>query len=245
MKNLLAETDYTSGRDNRFKSSVVIGRVAEIVCDDKGANIRAVMPDKVDHKDQPLITKPVPVLQISSGKKRSFAMPRLGQNVLLVKLPNGTADYAAVGFFYTKNDPPPVTDPMLDYVQYDDGSTMQFDASAGEWTWRIKGKIDAQSEKEILVKSSGDKVTIEGSSDVLVKSDSGAVTVESSGTLKLQSDSNTVQIVGNITHTGNMTTSGVHIDSLGHHTSVERQAALEDRVRALEARVAALEARHG
>ena len=151
-------------------------------------------------------------------------MPRIGQNVVIVKLASGTSDYAAVGFFYTKNDPPPVTDPLLDYCEYDDGSTMEINANNGEVTWRMKGKIDVQSEKQIIITSSGDKVTVEGSSDVLVKSDNGTVTVEGNGNVIVKSDSGavtiqatTINLVGNIVHTGNIVTSGVHTDANGVH----------------------------
>lgn len=232
-KNLLASTDYTKGTDNRFKNAVLIGKVSEVVVDSKGANIRAIMPDKVDHQGQPLITKPIPVLQTSAGKKRSFAMPRIGQNVLLVKLPNGTADYAAIGFFYTSKDPPPVTDPKLDYIEYDDGSTMQFDAESGTLTWKLKGDVNWDNEGAALLKFQGD-FTVEPTGNILLKP-TGTVTLEAS----------TIFLKGNINHTGNMTTTGVHTDSLGHHTSSERQEDLLRRIEALEQRVAALETAQG
>src|SRR5215831_5282100 len=207
-KNLLADTDYTSGKDNRFKNSVHIGRVSEIIVTDKGANVRVIMPDKVDHNDQPLITKPIPVLQTSTGKKRSFAMPRIGQNVLLVKLPNGTSDYAAVGFFYTSNDPPPVTDPMLDYCEYDDGSTMKFDANEGTLTWNFKGGISVTTVEDITINTQG-KVTINADGDIKLVSSGGKVIAQASE----------IDLIGHVVHTGDMNTSGVHIDANGHHTS--------------------------
>jgi phage baseplate assembly protein V len=236
-KNILADTDFTRP-DNRFKNAVLIGKVSQVVVDDKGANVRCIMPDKVDHQEQPLITKPIPVLQISAGKKRSFAMPRIGQNVLLVKLPNGTSDYAAVGFFYTKKDPPPVTDPMLDYCVYDDGSIKQFNASNGDSLWDIKGKL--------TFKSDG-KIDIETDADVLIKS-TGNVLIDCDAQVTIAGDTGVIiqgptTIQGNITHTGNMTTSGVHTDSLGHHTTSTARDDLLQRVAALEARVSALEQR--
>jgi phage baseplate assembly protein V len=258
LKNLLSDSDFAKGWDNRFSTSVLIGKVSKIECTDEQANVRAIIPDKVDHQGTPLNTKPIPVLQTASEAKRSFAIPRLGTDVLLVKLPNSTSDYAVIGSFYTRNNPPPVTDPMLDYVQYDDGSTMQFNASTGELTWRIKGKMDVQSEKEIIIKSSGDKVTIEGNADVLVKSDSAKVTISGATDVNVTAASNVnitgalvkiqgaTQIIGNITHTGNMTTTGVHTDSLGHHTSSAVAEDLERRITAIEQRIAALEgSNHG
>jgi phage baseplate assembly protein gpV len=228
-KNLMADTDFTDGRDQRFVHSVCIGRVSKIECTDKAANIRVIMPDKLDHQGSPLITKPIPVLQISAGGKRSFAMPRIGQNVLLVKLPNSTSSYAAIGHFYTSTDPyrPPVTDPKLDYVIYDEGSTKQFDANdgKGDELWNLKGKITFNADgtitvesknSDIVVKSDQGKVTVEANSDVTVKSDSGQVTVQGATSVTLQAP--TIYLKGNIVHTGDMNTTGIHTDSLGHHS---------------------------
>jgi phage baseplate assembly protein gpV len=225
-KNLLADTDFTDGRDKRFVHSVLIGRVSKLECSEKGANVRVIMPDRLDHEGQPLITKPIPVLQISAGGKKQFAMPRLNQNTLLVKLPNSTSSYAAIGFFYTTKEPPPVTDPKLDYAIYDEGSTKQFDANdgKGDELWNLKGQITfnadgtitVESKKtDIVVKSDQGKVTVEANGDVTVKSDSGQVTVQGSSSVTLQAP--TINLKGNVIHTGNMTTSGVHTDSLGHH----------------------------
>jgi phage baseplate assembly protein V len=237
-KNLLSDTDYTSGKDNRFATAVLIAKVSKNECTDQQANVRCIIPDKVDHDGNPLNTKPIPVLQVASEAKRSFAVPRLGTNVLLVKLPNSTSDYAVIGSFYTKNDPPPVSDPMLDYVQYDDGSIMQFNASNGEQTWKLTGKMLWDNEKGADLKFK---------EAVLIDAGSGSITVKSTGTILL--DGTTVQLKGNlnfqgnITHTGNMTTSGVHLDANGHHTTSTAREDVQARLEALEARVTALETR--
>src|SRR5262245_36967918 len=142
LKNLLGDTDYSDGRDNRFAKSVLLGKVSKLEVDEKGANVRIIMPDRLDHNGQPLITKPIPVLQISAGGKKQFAMPRLDQNALVVKLPNSTSNYAAIGFFYTTKLPPPVTDPKLDYTEWEGGHIQKFDANDDAdvfLTWDFKG----------------------------------------------------------------------------------------------------------
>lgn len=60
-------------------------------------------------------------------------------------------------------------------------------------------------------------VYLDGAGNVHVKAASGAVTVE--GTSEITIKAPTVKIIGNIEHTGNMNTSGVHIDSNGPHTA--------------------------
>jgi phage baseplate assembly protein V len=138
--------------------------------------------------------------------------------VLVVKLPNGTSDYAVVGSFYTKTDPPPVTDPNLDHVEYEDGSSITFDAGNGTMTWNLKGGISLQCV--------------------------GAFTIKTSGTVLLDAPNvhlkGAINLEGDITHTGNMTTTGHHTDAGGHHTA---SADLSERIAALEARVAELERR--
>jgi phage baseplate assembly protein V len=259
VKNILSDTDHARGQDTRFMQAVAIGRVTKIEVDDKRANVRVIMPDRKDHVGTPLITKPIPVMQVASTAKKSYAIPRIGTPVVLLKLANGTSDWLVVGSFYTKNDPPPVSDPMLDYVVYDDGSTQQFDANNGTLTWRLKGAIDIETDGNVKIKAkTGATVTIEGDADVLVKSDSAKVTLQSgtdvevnaTGEVKLTSAANIVRINGNIIHTGDMSTTGVHTDSLGFHVGGSSDAVTEapsllDRIAALEARVTELESRTG
>ena len=243
-KNLLSDTDYTSGHDNRFGVTAAVGKVSKVEVSDKGANVRIIFPDRLDHDDQPLISKPIPVMQVASTAKKSFAVPRQDDNVLCVKLPNGTSNYAVIGSFYTSKSPPPVTDPMLDYVEYDDGSTMQFNASTGELTGKIKGDLLLENEKDFTVKQQGDfNVETEGNVSVKPQGDmdllaDGDVHIQG-GTLKLTGP---LRIEGDITHVGNMTTSGRHVDSLGPHAAA-REAELEARVKRLEILLAAVEQR--
>jgi phage baseplate assembly protein gpV len=256
-KNLLSDTDYTSGRDNRFSVSAIVGRVSKIEVSEKGANVRVIMPDRIDGQNQPLISKPVPVLQIASTAKKSFAVPRMDDNVLCVKLPNGTSNYAVIGSFYTSKRPPPVTDPMLDYVEYDDGSTMQFDASTGELTWKLKGAMLWDNEEDFTLKTKGN-VVIEIEGDITLKPDGnisldagGDVDIKAAGDLTLQgatvrATGNPITLEGIVHTTANMQTDGFHTDAKGPHSATEREAELEARVARLEERLATLEGvQHG
>jgi len=233
IKNILAATDFVSGKDNRYRNAVVIGKVVKLECTDKGANMRVQMPEKLDRKGNPLITKPIPMLQVSAGGKRSFAMPRIGQNVLMVKRSNGTGDYLAVGHFYTSNDPPPVTDPMLDYTVYDDGSIKQFDASKGTETHTLKGDT---------VWNNDGKAQLSFKGDVLIHSD-GTVTIEGPTQIHLKGP---MKFEGDITHIGNMSTTGIHTAADGPHAScglAERDSVLDNRIKLLEATIVQLNAR--
>jgi len=261
-KNLLADTDFTDSRDSRFVHSVIIGKVSKIECNEKGANIRVIMPDKIDHTGQPLITKPVPVLQISAGGKRSFAMPRVGQNSIMIKLPNSTSSYVSIAHFYTEKDPPPVTDPKLDYCEYDDGddqssggnrstngqatgSFIKFDANKGadpSLTWNFKGGISQTVPKDYKINTTdGAKFNVQADGDIINESKSGSINVKSDGgTITIEAS--TIYLKGTVQHTGNMSTSGIHTASDGPHSSCGlAQGELEQRIAAIEARLAALD----
>ena len=237
-KNLLSDTDYTSGRDNRYKASVHIAYVTKIECDKaKGrAHVRVIIPDKVDHKGNPLITKPVPVMQVASQAKKSFAIPRVGDCVLLNKMPNGTSDYFVAGSFYNEKHPPPVDDPMLDHCLYDDGSIKQFNATDGTETWDLKGGISIKTAQAIVIEVTG--------GDINIKS-SGNITLEAPTQVYLKGP---MKFEGDITHIGNITTTGTHTDASGHHTSAAREDELQEirhQIELLNARVTQLEQRHG
>ncbi len=262
LKNILSDTDYTSGKDMRFKSAVWIGKVSKIECDDKHANVRVIMPDRVDHEGTPLNSKPIPVLQIASLAKKQFALPRLKDNVLIMKLANATSDYVVIGSFYTRENPPPVTDPKLDYTEWEGGHSEKFDANdnaAVFLTQDFKGGWNATIKKDVNFKTTdGAKFNIDADGDVLVKSATGNITIQSpTGTVLIEQQeidltaatiklTGNIIIDGNITHNGNINTSGVHIDANGHHTTAAaREAELIARIEALETRVKALEERHG
>ena len=142
------------------------------------------------------------------------------------ELANSTSDYVMLGTFYTTSDPPPVEDPKLDYVIYDDGSIQQFNAETGQLDWKLKGDMNFENEGGMSTKlKKGYTLEIEG--DVLIK----APNIKLEGAMEFK---------GDIDHTGDMTTHGHHTDDAGTHQNALRQ---EERIAELERRVAALEAR--
>jgi len=251
LKNILSDTDYTSGKDMRFKSACWIGKVSKIECTDKQANVRVIMPDRIDHDGTPLNTKPIPVLQVASQAKRQYAIPRLNTNVVVMKLANATSDYLVIGSFYTTKDPPPVSDPKLDYTVWEGGHTQKFDANDNAdvfLTQDFKGGWNATVKKDINIKTTDSaKINIIGDGDVLLKSANANVTVESptgtvtikQKTITLQAD--TINLIGHVVVTGNIDEAGIHHDNLGYHTTT-REANLEERLKLLERRIARLEA---
>jgi phage baseplate assembly protein gpV len=252
IKNILSDTDFTSGKDMRFKSAVWLGKVSKIECTDKQANVRVLMPDRLDHEGTPLNSKPIPVLQIASQAKKSYAIPRLDTNVVVVKLANATSDYLVIGSFYTTKDPPPVSDPLLDYTEWEGGHIQKFDANEGAdvfLTQDFKGGWDATIKKDVNFKTTdGAKFNIDADGDVLVKSATGNITVESpTGTVLIKQQTielqaATIKLTGHVIVTGAMDQTGVHHDNLGYHTG-SRESTLEQRVALLERKLAQLTAK--
>jgi phage baseplate assembly protein V len=228
-KNLLGDTDYNRQPDARYKNTITIARVSKIESDKTMANVRVLFPDRTDHEGTQLVSKPVPVMQQSAGHKRSYAMPRVGQNCVMARLANSTSDYVMLGTFYTTSDPPPVEDPKLDYVIYDDGSIQQFNAETGTLDWKLKGDMNFENEGGMSTKlKKGYTLEIEG--DVLIK----APNIKLEGAMEFK---------GDIDHTGNMTTHGHHTDDAGTHQNAMRESELLARIQKLEAHMAATEER--
>ena len=258
IKNILSDTDFTRGKDTRFQTAVLIGRVSKIECTDKHANVRVIMPDRKDHNGTPLNTKPVPVLQIASMAKKQFAVPRLNDLVVMVKMANSTSDYLVVGSIYSKSNPPPVKDPLLDYTAWEGGHTQQFDANKdadvfltqdfkGGWkgTYKKDVNLATTDSAQFNVKADGDMLLQSANGNIDVKAPSGTITLEQDTIILKGTSGITLQgpvtIIGNITHTGGMVTSGAHLDVNGHHTGAAARDVLLARIEALEARVTALE----
>jgi phage baseplate assembly protein gpV len=252
LKNILSDTDYTSGKDMRFKSAVWIGKVSKIECTDKQANVRVLMPDRIDHEGTPLNSKPIPVLQIASQAKKSYAIPRLDTNVVVVKLANSTSDYLVIGSFYTTKNPPPVSDPKLDYVEWEGGHIEKHDANDDAevfLTQDFKGGWDATIKKDVNFKTTDSaKFNIESDGDVLIKSATGDVNIESpTGTVLIKQQTielqaTTIKLTGHVIVTGNIDETGVHHDNLGYHTG-GRESNHEQRIALLERKLAQLTAK--
>lgn len=251
-KNILSDTDYTKGWDNRYGVTAVVARVCKIEVSDKGANVRVMMPDRLDHNDKPLISKPIPIMQIAAKSKKSFAVPRIDDDVLVIKLPNGTSNYSVVGSFYTSKKPPPVTDPLLDYTEWEGGHKQTFDANEDADVFlkqEFKGGWDATIKKDVSLKTTdGAKFNIEADGDVLVKSATGNIDISSpTGTVKIEQQTieltaTTIKLTGHVVIVGAMDQSGgVHHDPNGFHTTgMERIEELEKRVARLERLVSQL-----
>jgi phage baseplate assembly protein V len=177
-----------TGDDNWFRNMVRIGYVSSQHTDDTQGACRVVYPDRSD-----LVSDQLPVIQKSTKGNNDYWTPEPGEQVLTLHLPNGIHKGFILGSFHSTSAPPPVTDTNKRHTTFADGSTFEFDKASSVLFINTKGPI--------TIITSG-PVHLEGS-DISIK-----------GNILLDGP---VHIKGDITHEGNMNTSGVHTDSIGRH----------------------------
>ena len=210
------------GRDHQMRDMVRHGKVKERMLDPKlGPLIKVEFLDKLDAFGLPYVSKWLPIKQTGSLKTMFTYCPKLEDFVNIKMLPNGSEDGFVDGSFYNEKNPPPADvdldtrhfktedNTIIEYREKD--STFNLDASAagGGLSQRAAG--------------SGGIIIIKGAEVTVTAPE---ITLEGHMTFK-----------GDIDHTGNMTTSGVHTDGNGIHMGGAKSDEIED----LKRRVATLE----
>jgi phage baseplate assembly protein V len=214
------------GRDHQVRDQFRNGMVIDRKFDpERGPLVRVQYMDR-----QGLISYWLPVKQFGSRKTAHVYTPKIGDHVNVNMLCNGSEDGFIDGSFFNKKNPPPAgLDIDTRHFVTEDGTVIEYR--------EIDSTFNLVGVGPIIVK--GSTITVEGQQTVLVKAP--VVTLE--GALEFK---------GDITHTGNMTTSGVHTDANGIHQSVAKEerdlaaevdqlnaevAGLKERLWALEAKV--------
>jgi phage baseplate assembly protein V len=204
------------GRDHQMRDLFRAGKVIERKIDEKlGPLVRVQYLDK-----QGLISKWLPIKQTGARATMMFYVPKIGNDVNVTMLPNGSEDGFVDGSFYNEKNPPPAgVDIDTRHFKTEDGSIIEYREVDSTFNFAGVGPI--------IVK--GTTITVEGQQSVLVKAP--MVTLEGA-----------MHFTGDITHTGNMTTSGVHTDANGTHQSVAREIDdLRREIELLKERLAILE----
>lgn len=205
-----------------------VGRVVDRKVDDTGAFVRVSDPARG------ITSKWLSVGQASAGGMRTIALPRLGQEVAVHHLGNSIEDGWVDTTLYTPTNPPPaVTNPDQTGGHFDDGGLIGVDPQTGQLLVDFKGPINFKTEGAYDLATKG-TTKIEAEEAVTVKSSGGGVLIEGDSiTLK-----GPLTIEGDIQHTGEMRTSGAHLDRVGFHYNVRE---VEARLIGFETRLAALE----
>jgi phage baseplate assembly protein V len=201
------------GRDHQMRDLFRAGKVIERKVDEKlGPLVRVQYLDK-----QGLISKWLPIKQPGSRLTMHFYVPKIGDDVNVTMLPNGSEDGFVDGsFFNEKNPPPEGVDIDTRHFKTEDGTVVEYR--------EIDSTFNLVCVGPVIVK--GTTITVEATESILEKAPT--ITLEGGQTVLVTAPEITLQghmsFNGDITHTGNMTTSGVHTDANGIHAG----GAMED-----------------
>jgi phage baseplate assembly protein V len=202
------------------------GKVIERKIDEKlGPLVRVQYLDK-----EGLISKWLPIKQPGARATMMFQVPKIGNDVNVTMLPNGSEDGFVDGSFYNEKNPPPASvDIDTRHFKTEDGSIIEY------------REIDSTFNLDASAATNGARSGSGGA--VLVTA--GDVTVTASGKAWIKGSPITLEgpmeFKGDITHTGNMTTSGTHTDANGIHMGGKEVDDLRREIELLKERVLILE----
>lgn len=234
------------GRDHQVRDQFRHGKVIDRKFTKKrGPLVRVQYMDK-----QQLISGWLPVKQFGSRGTCHVYTPKIGTDVNVNMLANGSEDGFVDGSFYNEGNPPPEVDIDTRHFLAEDETVIEYREI--DSTFNLENK-----QGPVLVKATH----IDETADTYIQIHAGSYIEEHAVTYVeiiagTQVTITAPQIIltghmifnGLITHTGDMTTSGIHTDSRGLHGAFTRQADeienLKQRVRILEERINGIENPH-
>jgi phage baseplate assembly protein V len=203
------------GRDHQVRDLFRNGKVIDRKMDEKqGPMVRVQYLDR-----QGLISKWLPVKQTGARATMFSYCPKIGNDVNVTMLASGAEDGFVDGCFYNKKNPPPEgVDIDTRHLKTEDGTVAEYR--------EIDSTLNVVCVGPVIVK--GTTITVEGSESILEKAP--MITLEAPEiTLTGHMTFN-----GDITHAGNMTTSGVHTDANGVHHGSSKVDEIEELKREIE-----------
>lgn len=210
------------GRDHQVRDQFRNGMVIDRKFDpERGPLVRVQYMDR-----QGLISYWLPVKQFGSRKTAHVYTPKIGDHVNVNMLCNGSEDGFVDGSFFNKKNPPPEVDIDTRHFLTEDGTIIEYREKDSTFNLNCVGPIAIK----------GTTITID--CDALIITATEQVTI----TAPIIALNGLMQFNGDIVHTGNMTTSGVHTDANGIHAG-SRERDLEAEVDQLKAEVVGLKDR--
>jgi phage baseplate assembly protein V len=200
-----------TGRDNTIRNLYRNGKVVERIVDDTQVSVRVQWLDK-----QNIISRPIPVKQFGSKGTSAFWCPKVGDDVSVNMLPNSNGGEGFVdGSFYNVGNPPPITDPDTRHTTFADGTVIEY--AEGAPVARGAEAMEAWRSKLVAGGRNG--------GSTLKVDNKGPINIICAGTCTITAPNviinGPVQIVGNLTVSGDITATGVIMDSGGntnHHS---------------------------
>src|SRR4029077_6287799 len=200
------------GRDRQMRDMFRNGKVIDRKFDkDQGPLVRVQYLDK-----QGLISYWLPVKQPGSRSTMHYYCPKIGDDVNVTMLPNGSENGFVDGSFFNKGNPPPQVDLDTRHFKTEDGTVIEYREKDSTFNLDASGS------------SNGPAVQAGGGGVVQVKA----------GLISLTAPE--ILITGNIQHTGLINTTGIHTDANGIHMGGAAFEDLKRRISVLENEMADL-----
>ena len=211
------------GRDHQLRDQFRHGKVIDRKMDAKrGGLVRVQYLDK-----QGLVSQWLPVKQFGSWKTTHSYVPKIGADVCVNMLANGSEDGFVDGSFFNAGNPPPVgVDIDTRHFRAEDETVIEY----------------RELDHTFNLNDPSGPVMVQAT-EIHIIATVGIVEIVSPTVISLTAP--LLIFNGNIQHTGNMNTTGVHTDANGIHGSFSRELEeLRERVRLLEERLNAVETSH-
>lgn len=119
---------------NVLKNLVRIGRVSSV--NPEKATVRVVF------EAQEVVSYDLPVLQPQALKNKDYCLPDVGEYVLCIFLPAGSAEGFVLGSFYTEGITPPASNGNKRVISFSDGTSVEYDRSTSTLTIDAKGPVN-------------------------------------------------------------------------------------------------------
>lgn len=120
--------------DGVIKNLIRVGRVSSV--DTATATARVVF------EAQGVVSYDLPVLQKQTLKNKDYCLPDVGEHVVCIFLPTGNAEGFILGAIYSDQDLPPDDSNNKRKVQFEDGTTIEYDRESHTLTIDTVGAVN-------------------------------------------------------------------------------------------------------
>jgi phage baseplate assembly protein gpV len=168
------------------------------------AAARPACDDFKDANGEPLVGGYMQMLYPAMGMWKCFWIPRDGDHITFLRLPNGLQEGYILGTQYTAEQMPQNGGDGIIYIVSDDAKNkIWLDAKSGEAEIIFDQKITLKCKN----------FDMEVKEELKIKCDTLKIEAETSAQIKTPE----LTVEADIAHAGNMSTSGAHVDSVGTH----------------------------
>jgi len=130
--------------DPILKNLIRVGRVSSV--DPTACTARVAFEDQAN-----LVSYKLPVLVRGSLQNKDYWLPDPGEQVLCLFLPSGNAQGFIIGSLYSNQDKPPMGSQNKRYINFSDGTTIEYDRATHTLMIDAKGPINIIAASNVLV----------------------------------------------------------------------------------------------